>query len=150
MSDKVDMFELLRHIDKKDIGFYDSLTDEQKKSVVPLLAMRWLSSGTANQTQLLNTVANPLVFRMYKHPALLYKLLVACSDGKERRYKWIKKKSKDKSSPVSVEVISLYYGCSKKDAIRYKKRLTLDDVIDMADSLGYDKEKVQKIKAEFK
>lgn len=150
MSDKVDIFEVLKHIDKKDITFYEKLTDEQKKSVVPLLTMRWLSGGTALQTQLANAIVNPLVFRMYKHPGLLYKLMVACSDGKERRYSWIKKKSKDKSSPVSAEVIAAYYKCSKKDAIRYKKRLTVDDVIEMADAIGYDKEQIQKIKAEFK
>ncbi len=150
MTDKIDVFEILKQIDKRDVTYFKSLTDDQKKQVVPLLLMRWISSGTPMQTQLVNAIINPLIFKLYKHPELLYKLLVTCSDGKSRRYNWVKKKSKDKSSPVTIEVISEYYRCSKSDAMRFKKNLEMGDVIDMADSLGYDKDKIAKIKVEYK
>ena len=150
MTNKLDIFDVLKHIDKRDVAFFDSLSDEDKKQFVPLLTMRWLSSGTNLQTELTNSVVNPMVFRMYKHPGVLYKLMVACSDGKSRRYQWIKKKSKDKSCPVSAEVISIYYQCSKKEAARFKNMLTLEDVLDMGESLGYDSDQLKKIKAEFK
>lgn len=150
MSDKLEIFDVLKEIDKKNVGFYDGLSDEHKKQFVPLLTMRWLSSGTKLQTQLQNAILNPMVFKLHRHPGLLYKLMVATSDGKSKRYTWIKKKSKDKSAPTVVAVISSYYQCSKKDALRYKKQLSEDDILEMADELGYDKEQVKKLKTELK
>lgn len=150
MSDKLDIFDVLKEIDKRNINFYDSLGDDKKKQFVPLLTMRWLSSGTALDTGLQNTILNPTVFRLHRHPGLLYKLMVATSDGKSRRYSWIKKKSKDKSAPITTSIIATYYQCSKKDALRYKKRMTIEDILEMADALGYDKEQVKKLKAEWK
>lgn len=150
MSEKLEIFDVLKEIDKRNINFYDNLGDDKKKQFVPLLTMRWLSSGTATDTVLQNAILNPMVFRAHRHPSLLYKLMVATSDGKSRRYHWIKKKSKDKSAPLSVGVVSTYYQCSKKDAIRYKKRLSVDDILEMAEELGYDKEQVKKLKTELK
>lgn len=150
MSDKLVIFDVLKEIDKKNVDFYDGLSEEHKKQFAPLLTMRWLSSGTKLQTQLQNSILNPMVFRLHRHPGLLYKLMVAISDGKSKRYTWIKKKSKDKSAPTVVAVISSYYQCSKKDALRYKKQLSEDDILEMADELGYDKEQVKKLKIELK
>jgi hypothetical protein len=150
MSDKLDMFETLKQIDKRNITFIDDLEPDVKKQFVPLLTMRWLSSGTQSQLRLNNAILNPLVFKLHRHPALLYKLMVATSDGKSKRYNWIKKKSKDKSAPTAVAAISTYYQCSKKDAIRFKPRLSVDDVVEMAEEIGYDKEQIKKIKTELK
>ena len=150
MSYKLEIFDVLKEIDKKNVGFYDGLSDEHKKQFVPLLTMRWLSSGTKLQTQLQNSILNPMVFKPHRHPGLLYKLMVATSDGKSKRYTWIKKKSKDKSAPTAIAAISTYYQCSKKDALRYKKQLSEDDILEMADELGYDKEQVKKLKTELK
>lgn len=150
MSYKLDIFDTLKQIDKKDITFYDNLPDEAKKGFAPIVITRWFSSGSPYQLELTSTILNPMVFRLYKHPGLMYKLMVASSDGKSKRYSWIKKKSKDKSSPMTVSAISEYYVCSKFDALRYKQRLTQDDVLEMAEDLGYDKDQIKKIKAEFK
>lgn len=150
MTEKLDMFEVLRRIDKQDITFYDNLEPAQKKGFVPLLTMRWLSSGSKVQQQLLNTIVNPMVFKLHRHPALLYKLMVATSDGKSKRYSWIKKKGKDKNPTMSIEVIARYCDVSRKDAARYKSQFSSEDILDMAESLGYDKDQVKKLKTELK
>lgn len=150
MTDKLDIFEVLKHIDKRDISFYDNLSDDQKKQFVPLLTMRWLSSGSPQATVLSNGVLNPLVFKLYRHPGFMYKLMVAISDGKSKRHTWVKKKSKDKASPTVIATIAAYYQCSKKDALRYKNRLSEDDILEMADELGYDKDQIKKLKSELK
>ncbi|QDJ96415.1 hypothetical protein Xoosp13_229 [Xanthomonas phage Xoo-sp13] len=80
----------------------------------------------------------------------MYLLLTACSDSKSKRYSWIKKKGKDKKAAVSVSAIAQYYDISKSEAIGYLPRLTLEDVLDMAEDLGYDKEQIKKIKTELK
>ncbi len=150
MTEKLDIFDTLKHIDKRDIAYFDGLSPELQKSFAPVMFMRWFSSGNAMQTRVTNAILNPMVFRMYKHPSLLYRLMVACSDGKQKRYAWIKKKSKNKTAPTVVNTISAYYECSKKDAERYRKMLKPEDVLEMADELGYDKDVVKKLKAELK
>ena len=149
MSQKLDIFETLKEVDNRNIHFFDALDADQKKSFAPVVFMRWLSSSSS-QLELVNAVLNPMVFRMHKHPALMYKLMTVCSDGKSKRYGWVKKKGKDKSAPKTTAAISQYYDCSKKDASRYKTRLTVDDVLEMAEELGYTSDDIKKIKAEWK
>lgn len=151
MSEKLDIFELLKAIDKRDIGFYSRLSPEEKKGFVPLVAMRWFSSTQDPlQLQLVNTVLNPTVFGFYKHPELMYKLFVACSNGKPERYSWIKKKGKDKSSPTIMGAIEQYFDCSREEAQNYRKLFTDEEILELVDILGYDNEQVKKVKAELK
>lgn len=150
MSDKLDIFETLKQVDKHNIHLFDDLSIDAKKSFAPVVYMRWMSSGSDLQLELLNGIVNPLVFRLHRHPALLYKLMTVCSDGKSKRYSWVKKKGKNKSCPKSISVIAQYYDCNKNDAERFKSRLTIDDVLEMADELGCASDDIKKIKAEWK
>lgn len=147
---KLDLFDLLNKIDSGNRTFFDDLDDDLKKQFSPLLTMRWSSSAGGTQALLLNELVNTTVFRMYNHPGLMYRLLVTSSNKKKMRYDWIKKKPKDKSKPLSAEVIRKYYNCPNKDARIYLKRLPLEEILDMADALGYDGDTVKDIKNEFK
>lgn len=147
---KLDIFELLSKIDSKNITYYDNLDEDVKKTFAPVVVMRWASSAGGMQTLLLNECVNTTVFKFYDHPSLMYKLMVAASDGKKRRHEWIKKKGKDKSKSFSVDTIAKYYNCPKRDARFYVNRLEQDTVLEMAEALGYDSEEIKKIKAEFK
>lgn len=152
MSDKVDMFEFLKHIDLGDFDYYPSLTEDQKKSVSFFMANRWMSC-TKNKSQLLsvNSIINPLVFPFgTKHKDLLYKLMLIASSGTEKHYKWVGKKKKSQAYPVSSEVVSEYYGISTSRAMGYIGMLSMNDVLDCATSLGYDDASIKKIKNEFK
>ncbi len=150
MTNKVDIFELLKRVDARDIEFYESLSQPEKNSVAPVVALRWFSSGSDQHVHLSNFVINPVVFPLYKHPGLLYKMMVACSDGKKKRYSWVKKKSKDKSAPNADKTIAEYYQCSVKDASSYRRKLASEDILEMAEDMGYDAERIKKIKAELK
>lgn len=150
MTYKLDIFDTLKQIDKRNITFFDNLPDEAKKGFAPIVITRWFSSGNPYQLELTSVILNPMTFKLYKHPSLMYKLMVACSDGKDKRYAWIKKKGKDKSAPTAVSAISEYYVCSKSDAHKYRTRLSLEDVVEMAEELGYDKDQIKKIKTELK
>ena len=147
---KLDIFEVMKAVDTRDIGYYDALPDDLKTAVASVVLMRWLSAGTEQSVHLMNFVLNPVVFPLYKHPGLLYKLMVACSDGKSKRHNWIKKKTKDKSAPVSDQAISEYYECSRREAGRYRKLLAKEDILEMAEDMGYDSDRIKKIKAELK
>lgn len=147
---KLDMFEVLKQIDSGNRTFLDTLEDDVKKEFVPLLTMRWASSAGGMQAVLLNELVNPMVFKANGHPDLLYKLMVASSSGKQRRYRWIKSKSKVKANKLTIKTIANYYQCTAKDAGYYAKRLPLEDILEMAEALGYDSDAIKELKAENK
>jgi hypothetical protein len=150
-SKKLDIFELLGHVDAKDVQFYASLDEEAKKGFVPLVAMQWAASKGGDQLLLLNDLMNTTMFKTgYKYPALMYKLMVAASDGKKGNYSWVGVKKKDKSLPNITQLIMEYHSCSERDARFYIPRFEDADILEMADDLAYDKEQIKKIKAELK
>lgn len=150
--EKVDIFDFLRQVDKSNLRYYDDLTEPQKKSLSLVVAARWFSC-TKNKRQLLmmNELVNPFVYRFStKHGQLLYRLMMISSSGTEKRYSWISKKKNISSKPNSVKAVAQYYGISTRTATGYLGMLSVDDIIDCAESLGYDGQTVKKIKNENK
>lgn len=151
MSDKLDIQDVLAHIDRGDYEFFDNLTDEQVKGLSPYVILMWMS-GTRSKLQLklLNRMLNPYAFNLGQHPRLLYKLAIASSDGKATKYSFKPRKKRYKSKSTTVKVITAYYGCSVKDANDYIELLDCDAVIALAEELGEQDDVMKKIKAEFK
>lgn len=148
---KLDIFKLLSSVDEGDISFYPNLDEEEAKQFAPVVAMRW-ASGTSSKRQIikLNHFLNPAVFNLYAHKQLLFNLMIVCSDGKQKSYKWIKKASKLGNRPATVNVLATYYECSLTRAREYEKLLSLEDVLHIAGLLGEDKDVIDKIKKEYK
>lgn len=79
------LFEALEAIDRKDYGYYDRLTDEQKKKFVPYMMLVWSSSiNSGYQKSLLksvNEIANThfLNENISKNPKLQWLMLCASS-----------------------------------------------------------------------
>jgi hypothetical protein len=145
---KFDIFELIDKIGKADIKYFDNLQDHEIKQIYPLVLMKWLG-GTKNATQLklINEIANSTVFPLYKHPKLMYKILMATTVSKGR-VSWIKKKSKEKDTEI-LKIIKEYYECSTERAVSYLKLLSNEDIIDCAELLGTEKETMTKLKKEL-
>lgn len=87
--DKVDfdLFEALAAIDRKDYGYYDRLTEEQKKKFNPFMLIKWFSYAKGNKdvqifhTSLANKRANTYMFheKIQDNPKLQW--LMLCSAG---------------------------------------------------------------------
>lgn len=151
-TNKIDIFDFLKHVDALDFNYYSNMTPEQKKSLSLVVAARWLSC-TKNTSQIVavNAFVNPFTYKFsYKHPDLIYKLMLIASSGTEKRYTWVGKKKKTCTKPNSVQTISEYYSISKNKAVEYTQMFTLDEVLECAEALAYDKTVIKKIKDEFK
>jgi hypothetical protein len=149
---KLDVFQVLGQADKKNSFFCADLTEEEQKSFVPFVTMRWLSGTySAYQIVFINELVNPFVFSLGTHKDLLYKLMTLCTTGKTQRYKWNKTISKKVSSkPHTISVIKEYLGYNTLNAIDAAKLLSEDDILDMAEKLGRQKDEMSKLKAELK
>lgn len=92
-----DLFSALKALDRKDYGYYDKLTVEQKKKFAPYMMLMWMSAVSNLRYQkeyLLNTnkTANLYFFNenIQKHPKLQWLMLCASSPLKGEQYhKWI-------------------------------------------------------------
>lgn len=149
-ENKLDIFELLRAIDDNKRDFLEKLPEGQRKGFVPVVSLRWLS-GSGNESQLLNMneVVNSTVFNLYKHPDLIYKLMVAATPKGRKNYNWLKTKKKDKLTK-RLDVIRRYLEVPAKQAVEFAALYTDADILEMCDALGEPKEFVQQLKAEMK
>lgn len=148
------MFQFGPSIAKGDIAKIDNLTDEENKQLHPFVVQRLLTgSGDANQLAAINEWSNTTVFHLsHKHRLLSwYVLASAAGTNRSHRYQWIKPPSKAKSNkPISEEVLKQSYRYDGRKAADALKLLDVDDIISLAENLGYEDEQIKLIKKEFK
>lgn len=151
---KLDLFGLLSKLDKKQYDIWKSYNDEERKEISPLIIMRWLS-GTSDKRQIvfLNEIVNQVVFQFgSEHKELLLKLLAIANSGTPRRYYWQGQKSsasEKRGAKRSVAVVEQYYQCSPKEAKEHLRILEKEDVVQICEALGMQKEEIQLVKKEF-
>lgn len=88
------LFEALSALDRKDYGYYDRLTEEQKKKFVPFMLIKWFSATKGNslsqQFHVLsaNEFANKHLFNenVQKHPKLQWLMLCAAGYNNGKQY----------------------------------------------------------------
>lgn len=148
---KLDIFDLLSKISSSKSGdIYSSLSNDERKGFAPLVVMRWLT-GTSDERQIMltNEFVNPYVFPLAKNPHLLMKLMQATNSKTGKRYQWLGIKSKKKNNET-LKVISEFYGMSMREVRLLNPLPSEDEIIEMAESLGYQKDELTKLKKEFK
>lgn len=147
---KLDIFRILNEIDNKNVKFYSSLTDEEQKAFFPVVVVRWLT-GTYNKQQVyfINELVNPFVFSLYKHPQLIYYLMTICTNGKPQRYVWNKTQSKSPTHSLTVKAIQQYFGYNSRDANKAIPLLNPEDIVSMAENLGWQDDELNKMRKEL-
>lgn len=142
-----DLFQGLSALGGKDLNWFASLSEAGQKAASPFVMARWMT-GTSDQSQIirLNTCVNPYMFGGLADKASLFQLMAAAATGKTKRYQWIKGPGA-KTKKHSIEVIKGYYECSTREAVTYK--IASEDLIEMAEELGLDKDEITKLKKEL-
>lgn len=124
-------------IDKRQYGWYDNLTDEERKGLSMWVLMRYCSS-TGSRVNDINefylTMTNELVnvyFNDLRHdPELQLRLMQCVGIGTDQFHPWIKPMKKKKSAGVSNKLVSFYEE-------RFP-HLNDDELTLMLDSMGQD------------
>jgi hypothetical protein len=145
------LFKMLEHIGMKDRNYYRKLAEEEQKTFVPLVTMRWLS-GSFNERQIyfINELVNPNVFHLHRHKELLYYLMTLCGFG-NKKYFWNKTISKKKTSlPIASSIVKKIYGYSTLEALEAMPLLSNDDIMEYAEELGEQPDTIKKLKKELK
>ena len=110
---KLDIFDLMAAVDKRDKGFLDRQTPEMKKGFVPMVTLRWASAvqGPKQDDYLIavNEFANVNYHDLYDHPELQFKLLTLAGAGKPQRHQWIPVAKQGKSVTAIQKFVGRYY-----------------------------------------
>ena len=123
MSDKLNIHNEMRQLDRKNRGFYDELTPEERKKFSTYLMLRWGSAvrSTNNQhltddemasyyIQVMNMSVNKHFWSLSKHPKLQWLLLTTVSPGsnENNKHEWMAfkaKKAKNKRAQLVANQI---------------------------------------------
>jgi hypothetical protein len=110
---KLDIFDVLAAVDKRDKGFLDRQEPDIKKGFAPPVVLRWASAvrgGAAAQTLIaLNEFANVDYDQIWQHPELQYKLIAMSGAGRPQRHDWIPPQKKQLSTSVVHAFLSKYH-----------------------------------------
>lgn len=120
----LDLKRVLSAADAKNLGFYDSLSDEDKKLFSAYLTLRWMASvgGSADlQAYYLlstNENVNKNFWDLGKHPKLNWLSIAAASPGVGNQFHyWLTPKKKAGGKPKLRKELALRFPAMKEDEI---------------------------------
>lgn len=144
----VNIFDTLKRIDLRQEDYYDGMLETDQKQLHPLVMTRWMS-GTSDPAviQMLNLTNNKYNFILAQHKPLLMRMLLLSASGSSRRYQWLSK-TKDTSQNRSLKVLREYYNCSVREADMYIKQHTMDELVQMAEYVGWQDDEVKALTKE--
>lgn len=124
MSDKLNIANEMRQLDRKNRDFYDELTPEERKKFSTFLMLRWGSAIEGAQelqeyyVQSTNHYLNKNFFDISKHPKLQWLCATAISPGMGTpRHNWIAPKKKEPGASSMKKQLREFYPHLKDDEI---------------------------------
>jgi hypothetical protein len=142
--------DIMAAVDKKDRGFYNRLTTEQKKAFSAWMMMRYCSSvqgrDAANYIYLTNELVNFQFMEVSKHPELQWLLLSACGVGKIQFHPYLKPpNAKKKKNKISEFLYGLYPHSKPEDIELMIKLNSNNELKALAYDYGYDDKTIKDI-----
>lgn len=121
----------MSRFDLKDRGFYDSLTEEERRKFSNYLMIRWGSSvqGSRELQEFYAISANERLnkhfFAVNRHPKLQWLMATSVSPGMgTQRHQWIAPKKKDAGNNEIKKMLMELYPAMKMSDIEALSRLT--------------------------
>mgnify|MGYP003327343565 CR=1 FL=1 len=151
--DKLSINNEMAQLDTKNRGFYDELTDEERKKFATYLMLRYAASvdGSADLQEWYLRATNERVnlnfFDLGKHPKLQWLLCTTVSPdmGRQRHYWQASKKKDGASNSKSVKFLTKLYPYMKQDEIELLVEINdVKELKAMARSMGMPDNEIKK------
>lgn len=140
---KLDIFDLLGKIDRKNTTWFDQLSPEDQKSVPMVVLMRWLS---ACQDQdgihglyllMVNDLVNRDFWSLTKFPDLQARLMAVSGIGKTQRHQWIKAPVRGQhTNAVDKFLCSIFPGMNRQEIEITKSSLGAAGIKELLNATG--------------
>jgi hypothetical protein len=147
---QIPLKDIMAAIDKKDRGFYNRLTPEQKKAFSAWMMMRYCSSvqgrDAANYIFMTNELVNYQFMEVSKHPELQWLLLSACGVGKVQFHPYLKPpNARKKKNKIFDFVYELFPHMKAEDINEFINLNTQEELKHLAENHGYDDNTIKDI-----
>ena len=137
MSDKLNIVNEMRQLDRKNRNFYRELTDEERKKFSNYLMIRWASCVEGSQDlqefYLISTNErlNKHFFNINKHPELQWLCATTVSpDMGTPRHNWISPKKKEAGASGIKKQLAELFPMYKQDEIDLLAKITTKKELD--------------------
>jgi hypothetical protein len=137
VSDKLNIANEMRQLDRKNRNFYRELTDEERKKFSNYLMIRWAScvegSKDLQEFYLISTNQrlNKHFFNIGRHPGLQWLCATAVSpDMGTPRHNWIAPKKKEAGASSMKKQLAEIYPHLKDDELDVMAKITTKKEID--------------------
>jgi len=151
--DKLSINNEMVQLDIKNRGFYDELTDDEKKKFTTYLMLRYAASveGSADLQEwylrATNDKVNQHFFDLGRHPKLQWLLCTSVSPGmgRQRHYWQASKKREGANNSKNVKFISKIYPYMKQDEAELLADInTTADLKKLAKDMGMSDQDIKK------
>lgn len=147
---KLDMFNaVLPAIDRRDMSYWENLTDEERKAYAPLVLMRAMSSlgnqnnDAAYELLMVNDLVNIRFWELTKHPELQHKLLCLTGLGKKQYHPWLSAKgSESKTKLVDSFLVELNPSINQTELKLLKQGHTAASIKQLAYDAGKSEQEI--------
>jgi hypothetical protein len=137
MSDKLNIANEMRMLDRKSRSFYDELTPEERKKFSNYLMIRWGSSVEGSrELQEFYVIAtnerlNKHFFNVNRHPKLQWLMATSVSPGLGTpRHPWIAPRKKESGASAKRRALAEIYPHYKDDELDVMMAITTQKQID--------------------
>jgi hypothetical protein len=91
------------------------------------------------------------VFALPEHKELMLKLLAVCSNGQRKRYQWVNYKGTGaKKQKLAIKLLSEHLNVSDREAEDSLRLYSLEELIEAAESEGWQKDEIKELQKEMK
>ena len=135
---KLDIFKMLGAMDSKDYGFYDRLSEDERKGFSAFLALKWGASVEGGREvehyylAATNHYCNKHWYDINRHPKLQWLELCAAAPGVGRaKHKWLTPKKKEtKKNDHTKQLAELFPNVKSADIEILSKLVSKKEVND--------------------
>lgn len=147
MADKLDIKRELKAVDTKDYGFYNSLTDEEKKAFSPFILMRYTANVQGKDRDIQEWFVETTNERVNKnhwdlskhHKELLWMLFASTGAGVSCYHPYLAAGKKAKTNKIE-KLLAEIYPTRKLDEIKLEaSMMSKQDCEELFDKMGFDK-----------
>jgi len=156
---KLNMFDALRAMDKKDRDFWDNLNEQEKKDFAPFVMVRWASTVSHPMKEMdewwlkatnlrFNVNLLNLNSETAKHPKLQWLMATTCSPGMgAMKHEWVgyKKKTTKTNNKIKNFFIQQFPTLSDEEIALLMEITTNKEIKQYATDLGYNDNAIKAI-----
>lgn len=111
---KLDIFSLLKAMDKRDGDWFSRQPADVQKEFAPVVAVRWAatikdSPQSDIMLSMVNERVNAHLFDLQKHPDLVFRLMASCGLGASLGHQWLAGHKRNAETNKAFEFMAQYY-----------------------------------------